>query len=305
MSTTHAQPPAAGAPAVGRRAARKKAPARRKGIGPWTGTGLTIGLLTFWFILQTLVLGNVAQHRSQVTLYDSFRESLAKAEVPVEGLIEAGTPVALVKIPSIGLEQVVVEGTASGDLLAGPGHRRNSVLPGQAGVSLVYGRARTYGAPFSRVPQLAKGDQISTISGLGEGTYTVTGIRRAGDPQPQPLADGQGRLTLVTASGSDSLLSPLSPGQVVYVDAKLTSKPLEASAHPGMIGDWEAAMGQDTRRLPLLTIALAGLIVLGITVSWAARRWPLAFVWLVLAPVAIALTWFTVDIVMTMLPNLM
>ena len=61
-----------------------------------------------------------------------------------------GEPVALLSIPRLGISQVVVEGTASGDTLAGPGHLRDTVLPGQVGTSVVYGRAATYGAPVRR-----------------------------------------------------------------------------------------------------------------------------------------------------------
>jgi sortase A len=45
----------------------------------------------------------------------------------------------------------VVEGTASSDLLDGPGHLRSTVLPGQVGTSVVMGRAKTYGAPFGAI----------------------------------------------------------------------------------------------------------------------------------------------------------
>ena len=61
---------------------------------------------------------------------------------------------ALLSIPRLRISQVVVEGTASGDTLAGPGHLRKTVIPGQVGTSVVMGRAVTYGAPFGDLDQL-------------------------------------------------------------------------------------------------------------------------------------------------------
>jgi len=51
----------------------------------------------------------------------------------------------------LNLSQVVVGGTSAGDLESAPGHRRDTALPGQVGVSLIYGRAVTFGAPFGQL----------------------------------------------------------------------------------------------------------------------------------------------------------
>ncbi|NHA00350.1 hypothetical protein G5V59_10155 [Nocardioides sp. W3-2-3] len=81
--------------------------------------------------------------------------------------------------PRLDVEQVVVEGTAPGDLFAGPGHLRSTVLPGQAGTSLVYGRAATYGGPFGRLDEPARGGPDRGHHGAGRG-----GLHRA---RPAPL----------------------------------------------------------------------------------------------------------------------
>ena len=97
-------------------------------------TAATVLLLASgWALAQMLVLGAVAQERAQATLYDDFRGQLAAATAPTGPVVEVGKPVALLRVPRVGIEQVVVEGTASGDLLRGPGHQRNTVLPGQVG----------------------------------------------------------------------------------------------------------------------------------------------------------------------------
>ena len=110
------------------------------------------------------------------------------------------------------LEQVVVEGTASGDLLAGPGHRRNTVLPGQVGTSAVFGRASTYGAPFARHRRAAARRPRSTSRpAQGSKRFIVIGVRRAGDPLPQPRPESAARLVLVERGGRAAPGSPRSP----------------------------------------------------------------------------------------------
>jgi len=48
--------------------------------------------------------------------------------------------VALLSIPAIGISaMVVVEGTTPENLTLGPGHLRDTPLPGQAGISVIFG----------------------------------------------------------------------------------------------------------------------------------------------------------------------
>ena len=119
-------------PAAPRRPARPAPP----GDDAWSviaTTSLMLCLVAGWMLAQMLYLGGISQDRTQDDLYAQFRGELAAATAPIGPVTEVGAPVALLQIPHIGLEQVVVEGTASGDLLAGPGHLRNTVLPGQLG----------------------------------------------------------------------------------------------------------------------------------------------------------------------------
>jgi len=177
-------------------------------------------LVAGWMLAQMLYLGAVAQDRAQDALYTQFRGELAAGTAPIGPVTEVGAPVSTLSIPRIGVEQVVVEGTASGDLLDGPGHLRNTVLPGQLGTSAVFGRASTYGAPFARIGELARGDRITVTTAQGSKRFTVIGVRRAGDPLPQPRPENAARLVLVSGEASGARLPSLSPGRVVYVDAE-------------------------------------------------------------------------------------
>ncbi len=209
----------------------------RKPISPVRGSIAwvlaTICLLTVWFVLYAVVLTPFQEQRKQSELYSQYRYALSQQVATVgdnpdpfnRGVaIPPGTPVALISAPSIGVQDtVVVEGTASGDLMSGPGHKRNTVLPGQAGISVIFGRASLFGGPFGALSSARKGDEIRVITGQGEFTYVVDGIRRARDPLPQPLADGAGRLVLVSALG-DGRLGSLDPTGTLYLDSTLKGR---------------------------------------------------------------------------------
>ncbi len=264
---------------------------------------LMIALLTLWFVFQVLVLGGYSQQRDQNLLYAQLRTELAAATAPTGPVVPAGDPVALLSVPRLKLQQVVVEGTASGDLLAGPGHRRNSVLPGQVGTSIVYGRASTYGKPFENLASLHPGDTIVTQTGQGKTVFTVDGVRRAGDKIPA-LPDGAARITLATAEGQGGLPA-LRPGKVLYVDATAKQGMPAPSSRPAAVPKSEQAMASDLTALPLLAFALALLAALSLGVVTARERFAAPLVWVIAAPVALALAWSTTDTVMRLLPNLM
>ncbi|GAA2500814.1 sortase domain-containing protein [Terrabacter carboxydivorans] len=280
----------------------------REPLGPTlaalTACMISVSVVCLWFLAQTLLLGSLTHNRTQTELYDQLRSSLADGTAPTGGVIDPGAPVALLSIPTIHVQEVVVEGTSSVDTLGGPGHRRNTVLPGQPGVSVVMGRATTYGAPFGDVTSLQPGDRLTATTALGVSTFRVERIRRDGDPVPAPLADGAGRLTLVTGEGSGTL-SALRPASTVYVDAALTSAALPLPAgRPGTVPTAELEMGTDPSALPLVTLGFAALLGLVVGCFRAAAQWRPVLVWTVAAPVALAVAWWTTDLVMRTLPNL-
>ena len=269
-------------------------------------TSVMVCLVAGWMVAQMLYLGGLSQDRAQDDLYAQFRGELAAATAPTGPVTEVGMPVAMLSIPHIGVEQVVVEGTASGDLLVGPGHLRNTVLPGQLGTSAVFGRASTYGAPFARIGELVRGDQINVTTAQGEARFRVIGVRRAGDPLPQPRPELAARLVLVSGEASGARLPSLSPGQVVYVDAEAEKAFDTPAGLPRVVPDPEQAMGTESGAvMPLLTLCLGLLLALTFAVIAARQRFGAALVWVVTTPVVLAVAWLTTDVVMRLLPNLM
>jgi sortase A len=270
-----------------------------------------IVLVCGWMLLQMLLLGGISENRAQHLLYGQYRTELATETAPTGALdynnkpVAEGSPVAMISMPTIGVNDlVVVDGTASGDLLNGPGHLRTTPLPGNVGESVVMGRSTTYGAPFHKITSLQPGDPIDVLGGQGPVRYIVKDVRRAGDPfPPMPTGSKAGRLVLVTADSS-GFLSSLRPRNVVYVDADTSKAYPSGPVYPSVPAS-ENAMHNDTSALPLLVLLLAFLAGLVLAVSIARRRIQPALVWLVATPVAIALAWAVTDQVMRLLPNLM
>ena len=285
------------------------APPKGKQLSSASGVALVlIGLVLIGFVVQTIGISQLRHTRDQTLLYEQFRYSLADATAPVaqvdenDKLYPLGTPVAIVAIPSIGVNEVVLEGTASRTMLSGPGHRRDTALPGQAGSAVVMGRQGSYGGPFRHIASLSKGDTITTTTGQGIATYVVDAVRFAGDPQPLAPDEGTGRLTLVTASG------PIfAPDGVVRVDATLKSTPFEtpqAALLVGSLGDDEMALGSDESGwLPLLLI-LELVVAAVFLFTLAVRRWGRWHTWVVAVPVSLLLGCTMAEQVTVLLPNL-
>ena len=263
-----------------------------------------VALVCLWVLAQVLFLSGFSQARDQELLYTQLREDIAAATASIGPTTPPGEPVALLSIPRLRITQVVVEGTASGDTLAGPGHLRKTVIPGQAGTSVVMGRAVTYGAPFGDLDELVVGDEIKVVMAQGEVSFDVVNVRRAGDPYSQPLAPGAARLTLQTAEG-EGRLAALTAGDVLYVDADAPKGFVPPAGLPDTVPDSEQVMARDTGAFPLLALHLALLLAVTVGVVIARQRWSAALVWVIAAPVALALAWSTTDVVMRLLPNVM
>lgn len=269
-----------------------------------------IVLVCGWMLLQMLLLGGISEARSQHLLYGTFRAELAAATAPTGELdyqgkpLAPGSPVAIISIPKLGLEQVVVDGTASGDLLAGPGHVRTTPMPGSIGTSVVMGRGSTYGAPFRRIDTLTRGDLIQVTNAQATVQYRVVDVRRAGDKIPAaPTGATAGRLVLISGEGH-GFLGALRPHAAVFIDAD-TQKGTPAGPVADALPGPEAPMATDTGALNDLVLLLALLAGLVLLISVARRHLRATLVWTFATPVAIALAWAVTDQVMRLLPNLM
>jgi sortase A len=251
-------------------------------------------------------LSSLQEHRSQQQLYAEFRGLLAPASLvapSIGGVIAPGTPVAIISAPAAGIHDVmVVEGTSSGDLLAGPGHLSDSPLPGQGGEAVLVGKSATAGAPFAELSRLRKGDQITVRTGQGPFRFTVEGDLLPTAHQ-RAIPSDQGRLVLVTSAGAGGTGS-LAPSQLLYVEATLNGKAVAAPPHrPTTVTAAEVPGATDPGAWPLVALWLAGLVLASAAAWWLWWRLGLLRTWLLGAPVLLALLWGLSNEAMRLLPN--
>jgi sortase A len=149
------------------------------------GAGILVLLFTAYQIWGTSIQESHTQNALRSTLISEtnnqeIRHALAEAaaldKLPTGPPVAAprtaapseGEPVGDIRIPRIGINQVVVEGTNTPDLRKGPGHYIGTPLPGQNGNASVAGHRTTYGHPFYNLDGVKVGDPIvlTTLQGI-------------------------------------------------------------------------------------------------------------------------------------------
>src|SRR5258708_29209104 len=272
---------------------------------------ILLGAFVLGFAVYLYGLSGVQEARSQSVLYQRLQVELANQVAPLGSaapgapaatpgspgipLATPGVPVAILRIPAIGVHDlVVVEGTSPEDLTLGPGHLNDTPLPGQAGVSEIFGRRPTFGAPLARLAQLPPGDVTQVITGQGTSTYRVAAIGNSAyvinDLAPN-------RLELLAAS------SPTLPTSHVDVDARLASPAQNGPPVPQVIGAPELPLAGDSGALGLIMawVLAPALVSAPGTIAGLPRSSLPAY--LVTAPLLLAVLWHLYQALSALLPN--
>ena len=108
--------------------------------------------------------------------------------------IDDGAPVARLVIPSIDLDEIVLEG--ADELNAGPGHVSGSAFPGQLGNSIISGERNRH---FNHLDAVDPGDTVVTESGLARDTWIVVSKRIVGRGDRVVTRASDTTLTLTTS----------------------------------------------------------------------------------------------------------
>jgi len=284
-----------------------------------TGTAISIlAALMLTFALDLLVLGSFRHARDQDVAYSQVRADLANGTAPVNQLTDQrrpvpfGTALGVIDVPWLHLREVYFEGTTSKVLMSGPGHRRDTPMPGQVGNSVILGRQSAFGGPFGALDLLKAGNQFSVINGQGTSRWRVVTVRQAGDPQPPALAAGAARLTLVTATGPS-----FAPQGVLRVDADLITG---TDAQGNVIAPWpagprpitaahllpsEKAMAGDVAAWYRIVVPLLVLVPTAVGIGWARYAWGRWQAWLSGVPLLLAAGLAWADQVARLLPNIL
>jgi sortase A len=249
-------------------------------------------------------LGALAESRAQNKLLTSFREevanSAAAASSPLGAIVvtkppEPGAAVALLQIPRLGLQRVVVEGGSPTDTQAGPGHVSGTAGPGQPGNSAIIGRAAGYGAAFADLGKLRTGDDILVTTAQGQSVYRVT------KPASVSGADSLGRT-------SDSRLTLLTNGSwwpwttdPLVVTATLRDLPFSPTPQQGRSTATDGRSA-DSGAFGWLVIDLVLLVGVAALAVMLYRRWLPRATYLLTCPVMVALIILGTDQFLRTLP---
>jgi sortase A len=108
--------------------------------------------------------------------------------------IKTGEGLTRLRIPKLGIDVMVVEGTTPAALEAGAGHYPGTPLPGEAGNVAIAGHRTTYGRPFNRLDELGPRDVVILDTPIGEDRYRAV---PAFDGHPNPWVVGPDDFSVV------------------------------------------------------------------------------------------------------------
>ena len=154
-------------------------PPRRTGwrlVAHWIGIACLLLAAGFGGYVAWLLWGTgLTTQRAQTTLRQGFAgvvDSKSAADAPA--LVPLGTRYAEIQIPAIGIDMMVVQGTAYEDLKLGPGHYPDTADPwdrvGRVGIA---GHRTTYLHPFFHLDEIRAGDRITVRTEYGTFVYRV------------------------------------------------------------------------------------------------------------------------------------
>jgi sortase A len=293
--------------------------------------GLTLisaGFVILLFVAYQLVGTGVAEAHSQASLKKQFNAALAHSKsttpgsdsptvggsaagAPLNPSVPSGGAIDHLVIPKIGVNKFVVEGVAESDLVKGPGHYPQTVMPGQAGNAAIAGHRTTYGAPFYDLNELSLGDPIY-ITDLAGRTWVYEVSQRPEvvspsdvavlDPTPyaeltlttcNPRFEATSRLVIVARLSQQSKQKPLAVTH--SAPAAPVSTALVSSLGRGDSKAWPAALGYGA-------ITLLMWISVRIWIN-RTRRWARLAAYVVGIGICLIPLWFCFENAILLLPQ--
>jgi sortase A len=146
-------------------------------LAAWFGMAcllLASGLVGYvgWLLWGTGIQTAHAQTQLRAEFHPGERPSTHAPVPPLRGNVYAE-----IRIPSIGVDSMVVQGTDYGSLKKGPGHYANTANPwdktGRVGIA---GHRTTYLHPFYSLDRVRPGDAILLRTAYGSYDYRVTRV---------------------------------------------------------------------------------------------------------------------------------
>jgi sortase A len=253
----------------------------RRAIG-WLGQGMiTLGVLILLFVAYQLWGTNLAEARSQDALKQDFK--IIPGDVDPDKALPPspdGEAVAVIKLPKIHVEKVVVEGVGVPDLKKGPGHYPGTPMPGQPGNAAIAGHRTTYGAPFNQLDKMAVGDPVIISTKQGTFEYETTELKVIKPSQVEVLDNTEdNRLTLTTCNPRYSATQRLVLTAALKGPAAAPSPDLKKVA----VHHEEGLSGDPSARRPAILWGTAAALV-WLAAYLIGRRWKKWPAYLIAAP---------------------
>ena len=102
------------------------------------------------------------------------RRSIAREAKRYRASSTRGEAIGRIRIPRMGVNLVLVNGTEHETLKKGPGRDGRTFMPGENRLIYIAGHRTTYGAPFSHIDRLHSGDRVTIEVPYGTFIYAVT-----------------------------------------------------------------------------------------------------------------------------------
>jgi sortase A len=228
--------------------------------------------------------------RSTTSLTAPTTTTTARSTTPtVLPVVKEGGALGRIRIPRIGVDLYIVQGTARSDLHKGPGHYPATPMPGQLGNAAIAGHRTTNGKPFYDLNELQPGDDIFITMPYGTYTYRVTQqliVSPRDIAVVGPTPDAQ--LTLTTCNPRFSARQRLVIHSRLVVKrssparAKVPLRVVTPDTKPGSTETslQESLSGDTSSRVPTTIWGIITLFV-GALWWWVYRRWRHPLTWLV------------------------
>ncbi|MFK0250966.1 sortase [Amycolatopsis azurea] len=261
-----------------------------------------IGAVVFAWLVTTLValalvvyaLGPMLQSSDQRKALTEIRGEIGVALGASQSLfgggppakpVEFGKPVAVLEIPALKVQQVVIEGASSSETASGPGHVPGTAGLGQPGNAVIAGRNAGYGGPFGALDTLQPGDEIVVATTQGKSVYRVT------ESATRPLDEGadygktqNDRLTVVTSAS----WWPLASEEATVVTAVLEGRPFKPTPQNGRADAQDGRTGETTA-WPGLVLAFGGFVAAAAGATFLYRRWRPVSTYVITGPVLLTM----------------
>lgn len=290
---------------VAERGAPAPAPATtapRAVVGAVLSQGLTIFCVLVVALVGYISVGSgFSYDRAQRSLSSDFATAAQNGTLPplvTGGAPALGSPVALLRIPAIGVDDVVVEGSTADETMQGPGHLAASPMPGQWGNSVILGHRMGAGGVFADLGSLRRGDRITTVSSSGTKQYRVESVTRPKSKDVSIFGTRNGATTLTLVTSDDAWTA----SKRLVVTARIVGSPKGFS--PGRVAPTAAELGIDRDGNALLPFVLSLQLLLAAIVGglFLRARWSRSAAWIVTLPVLFATAWLVFEQLTRVLP---